>query len=337
METPLWIDRYQPTIAELPQPEVREYLERVPDGPVNLLLHGPAGSGKTAAVHALAATLHADPDHDLQVINVDDFFGMTKRELVEDPRVRGFIDTERKRDSKAAIVNHVLTELASHPPVSGTFKTILLDNAEAMREDFQQALRRVMERHYGATQFVLTTRRRGAILDPIVSRCAQVPVRALTAAEITTVLASILDREEVPYAEEGLVYLAEYAEGNLRAAIMAAQTTTFEADEITMETAYEALDGVGHAGTVESMLAAAEDGAFDDARSTLDDLLIDEGFDGTEILEVVLTVARSRYDTEDLAALTHLAGTIDFDLARGTNDRVHLGHLLARLPSAIGE
>ena len=335
MDTPLWIDRYQPTIDELPQTEVREYLRKVPDGPVNLLLVGPAGSGKTAAVHALAAELHADPEHDLEVINVADFFGMTKSELVEDPRVSGFLDTDRRRDSKAAIVNHVLTELASHPPVSGTFKTILLDNAEAIREDFQQALRRVMERHYGATQFVLTTRRRGAILDPIVSRCAQVPVRAPTSAEITDVLAAILEAEEIPADPEGLAYLAEYADGDLRQAITAAQTTAVEAGEVTMESAYAALEGVGYAGDVEAMLAAAEEGSFGDARGMLDDLLIDEGFDGEEVLTEILSVARSRYDTADLAAITRLAGEIDVDLSTGSRDRVHLAHFLSQLPRTV--
>ena len=335
METPLWIDRHQPTIEDLPQPEVREYLQKVPDGPVNLLLVGPPGSGKTAAVRALATELHASPEHDLQVINVDDFFGMTKRELVEDPRVRGFLDTDHRQKSKAAIVNHVLTELASHPPVSGTFKTILLDNAEAMREDFQQALRRVMERHYSATQFVLTTRRRGAILDPIVSRCAQVPVRAPTTAEITDVLAAILEAEDVAYDLEGLAYLAEYADGDLREAITAAQTTAMEAETVTMESAYDALEGVGYAADIEAMLAAAESGSFGDARGMLDDLLIDEGFDGGEVLQEIVSVSRSRYDTDDLTAVTRLAGDIDVDLSIGTRDRVHLGNFLSQLPAAL--
>lgn len=331
MAKPLWIDRHRPDLAELPQPEVRRYLRNVPAGPTNLLFHGPAGSGKSAAVHALARELHADPDTDLMTINVADFFGMTKKELVTDPRFQRFIEAGRRQDSKATLVNHVLKEMAGYSPVSGQFKTILLDNAEAMREDFQQALRRVMERHYEATQFILTTREAGAVIDPVRSRCVQVPVRAPTTPEIVTVLSRIADREDVPADPDGLSYIAEYAEGDLRRAILAAQATATAAGEITADAAYGALDDIGPGDRVSTLLAHADAGEFDEARTVLDDLLITAGYDGEEVLTELLRVARTRYEPEQLASISELAGEIEFDMVRGTSDRVHLGHLLARL------
>lgn len=331
MDGPLWIDTYQPSLDELPQPELRQYLERVTEGPINLLLHGPAGSGKTAAVHALADDLHAAPDTDLQVINVADFFGLTKREIADDPRFAQFIDSKRRRDSKASMINYVLKELAGYPPVSGDFKTILLDNAEAMRPDFQQSLRRVMERHYAATQFVITTRKPGTLIQPIRSRCAQIPVRSPSSDETVAVLESICDAEDVPADSDGLEYIAGYADGDLRRAIMAAQTTAVDAGEITMEAAYEALDDIGRREAYTELLAAAESGDVSDARSDLDDLLIDAGLDGDEILSGILSAARTRYDPDTVAQLTTLAGEIEFDLVQGINDRVHLTHFLAEV------
>lgn len=331
MEEPLWIDRHRPSLNELPQRDVSRYLHEVPDGPVNLLLHGPAGVGKTAAVHALADELHAEPETDLLSINVDDFFRLSKRELANDSRFERFISSGQRRDSKAALINHVLTEMASYPPVSGSFKTVLLDNAEAMREDFQQALRRVMERHYEATQFVLTTRRQGAIIDPIRSRCALVPVPSPTTAQTVTVLERIATAEGVEYTDDGLHYIAEYAAGNLREAILAAQATAVEGESITMEAAYAALEAVGPDEKVANLLEAAEKGAFSDARDLVDDLLYDRGYSGEEILEDILRVSHRRYEAERAARIAELAGEIEFDLGRGTNDRVHLAHLLARL------
>ena len=79
------------------------------------------------------------------------------------------------------------------------------------------------------------------------------------------------------------------------------------------------------------MLDDAEAGEFTDARSTLDDLLVDEGFSGEEVLDDVLRIARSRYGGERLAEIHRLAGEIDLDLAEGTNDRLHVSHLLAEL------
>src|SRR6056297_4000001 len=148
MDAPLWTDTHAPTLAGLPQADVRDRLRDAVDEPVNLVVYGPAGSGKTAAVRALADEAHADPENDLVELNVADFFGMTKKEVSEDPRFAPFISSKRRRNSsKADLVNHVLKETASYSPVSGGYNTILLDNAEAIREDFQQALRRVMERH----------------------------------------------------------------------------------------------------------------------------------------------------------------------------------------------
>jgi len=272
MDGPLWTERHAPTIEELPQPEVREQLRGALDEPMNLLVHGPAGAGKTAAVRAFAREAHEDAEADLIEINVADFFDLTKKELSEDPRFERFITAKRRRESsKADLINHVLKESASYSPVSGSYKTILLDNAEGMREDFQQALRRVMEQYYEATQFVIATRQSSTLIPPIRSRCFPVTVRAPTHDEIETVLRRIADREGADHDEEGLEYVAGYADGDLRKAILGAQTTYEAEGEITMEAAYEALGEVRTDDRVERMLAAAEEGEFRDARSELDE------------------------------------------------------------------
>jgi replication factor C small subunit len=190
MESPLWTETHRPALAELPQDDLREYLQRAVDEPMNLLLQGPAGAGKSAAVRALADAAHDDPDNDLVVVNVADFFDRTKTEIRNDPRFEHFL--AGKSDlNKRDMLNHVLREVASYAPASGGYKTLVLDNAESVREDFQQALRRVMERYHGTTQFVLTTRQPTKLIPPIRSRCFPVPVRAPTADEIEDVLARI--------------------------------------------------------------------------------------------------------------------------------------------------
>jgi len=90
---------------------------------------------------------------------------------------------------------------------------------------------------------------------------------------------------------------------------------------------------VGLGDRIEELLDAAEAGEFADARPILDDLLVDEGLAGTEVLEELLSVARRRYSGERLARLYERAGEADVDLEEGTSDRIHLAHLLADLES----
>jgi len=337
MDGPLWTETHAPSLEDLPQQEVREQFERALAEPMNLVVHGPKGSGKTAAVRAFTREAHADPGADRIEINVSDFFDSTKKEIGSDPRFSRFIDAKRRRNSsKADLINHVLKESASYSPVTGEYKTVVLDNAEGMREDFQQALRRVMEQYYEATQFVIVTRQPSALISPIRSRCFPIPVRAPAQTEIVGVLERIADGEGVAYEADGLEYVAGAASGDLREAILSAQTTAEQEGEITMQAAYETLSAVNTNERVQEMITDAEAGEFTDARSTLDDLLVDQGYSGSEVLEEILDVARSRYAGEELAAIHRLAGDIDMDLHEGTNDRIHVSHLLAKLHDADG-
>jgi len=61
MEGPLWIDAHAPALDEIRQDEARQRLERAVDEPMNLVVQGPPGVGKTAATRALTRVAHETP------------------------------------------------------------------------------------------------------------------------------------------------------------------------------------------------------------------------------------------------------------------------------------
>ena len=326
MDAPLWTETHAPALSDLPQPEVRDRLRRTVDEPMNLVLQGPVGVGKTAAVRALAREAHDDPDADLVEINVADFFDRSKKQIADDPRFAHLVDRSM---SKREMVKHVFSEAASYAPISGDYKTILFDNAETVREDFQQALRRVMERHHRTTQFVIATRQPSRLIPPIRSRCFVVPVRKPTTDELREVLETIVEREGVDYDDAGVEFVAGYADGNVRRAILSAQATATAEGEITMDAAHRTIKDVGHDDQLKSVLVDARAGDYRDARKTLGTLLDDEGYEGGDLLRALLRVARrSDLGGDDLARLHRVAGAVDLDIATGTDDRLHLTHLL---------
>lgn len=335
MSSPLWTDRHAPRLRELPQGHLRRYLQAATDRPVNLLLHGPRGVGKTAAVRALARDGNREGNPDLLEINVADFFDRSKSEIEDDPRFAPFL-ADGERRSKRDMINRVFRESTAHAPVSGRYRTVLLDNAESVREDFQQSLRRLIERHHGTTQFVLTTRQLGRIIPALRSRCLPIPVPPPSDEAVVDRLATILEREEVPYEDPALALIADDAEGNLRHAILAAQATHVHADRgddptITESAVVETIGDLGHSDAIAALLADAEAGSFEDARDRLDDLLVDAGIDGREILQKLVTIGRTNHDDRGAGALTVMAAETDARLATGGDDRIQLSRLVAEI------
>jgi len=92
-----------------------------------------------------------------------------------------------------------------------------------------------------------------------------------------------------------------------------------------MDTVLEVADEVEE-DAVPALLEDARAGRFDDAVGTLDDLLIEGGWSGDEVLRRVLE------ETEDPNEVV-LVGEVDAALDEGANDRIHLERLVSGIAS----
>lgn len=209
----LWTKKYAPkSVNDIIQEDTRELLKRVRNERLNAIFHGPKGVGKSAAVLAIAE----DIDAAVSVINIRDIFSSTRKELSEDPRYSRFSGSNKRETA----VNALKESTASMGE-----KIVLIDNAEKARRDFQEALRRTVEKT--DTQFILTTRSLSVLIPAIRSRFFPVRFGNPSREETVDLLANICESEDIEYNTEALEYVID-ASSNLRESILLLQSVSFE-------------------------------------------------------------------------------------------------------------
>jgi len=329
---PLWINTHRPGIEDLPQDVARETLQEMTSTRINLLLYGPQGVGKSAAVRAYAQAVHKSPKNNTQYIDAGDFFDMTKREIADHQKWGRWVDAQQKRDmSKADLMMHVLRELAASGSIESDYQTIVIENADQMREDFQEGLRRVIEGFSDGTQFIMTARSTGALIDAIESRFFPIPVRQPTEDEIRTILDTICAAESTDWTDDGVDHIAATANGDLRYAIGLAQTAAQKHGTVDVESAEQVVKGAEETVDRQPIISAVVDSEMDTARKAIDELLIDDQLSGEIVLEQLTTALYEEYGDDLMTDIAPVAATVSQKLQTGKSDRIHLMSFLSEV------
>jgi replication factor C small subunit len=309
----LWVEKYRPrTLDEIVnQKEVVERLKRFVKerNMPHLLFAGPPGTGKTTAAHALA--------HDL--------FGENYRQFM--------LELNASDERGINVIREKVKEFArSRLPPEIPFKIVLLDEADNMTSDAQQALRRLMELYSGVTRFILIANYPSKIIDPIQSRCAFFRFQPLKKEDVVERLRYIAENEGVEYDDEALEAIYEISEGDMRKAINILQAASY-LGKVTVDSVYRVV-GMARPREIREMLMAALKGDFMTARNMLRKIMIEYGLSGED---VVRQIHREIFSTElkipeELRVLiADYLGEIHFRLIEGSDDDIQLGAFLAWL------
>ncbi len=309
----LWAEKYRPkTLDEIVDQEdivnrLKKFVEE--KNMPHLLFAGPPGTGKTTAAHCLA--------HDL--------FGENYRQYM--------LELNASDERGIDVIRSKVKEFArTRVPGNIPFKIVLLDEADNMTADAQQALRHLMEMYTASTRFILIANYPSKIIEPIQSRCAVFRFTPLKKEDVVSRLKWIAEQEKVKYQEDALETIYEISEGDMRRAINILQAAA-ALGEVTVESVYKVV-GLAHPREIRQMIQLALAGNFTEARDKLRQLMINYGLSGLDIIKQVHREIFSpdiKLPDELKIMIADLAGEIQFRLVEGADDEIQLNAFLARL------
>ncbi|MFA4668117.1 replication factor C small subunit [Pyrococcus kukulkanii] len=229
------------------------------------------------------------------------------------------------------VIREKVKEFARTKPIGGaSFKIIFLDEADALTQDAQQALRRTMEMFSSNVRFILSCNFSSRIIEPIQSRCAIFRFRPLRDEDIAKRLRFIAENEGLELTEEGLQAILYIAEGDMRRAINILQAAAALDKKITDENVFMVASRARPEDIREMMLLALE-GNFLKAREKLREILLKQGLSGEDVLvQMHKEVFNLPISEPKKVQLADKIGEYNFRLVEGANEMIQLEALLAQ-------
>ncbi|MEL9991123.1 MAG: replication factor C small subunit [Thermoproteus sp.] len=313
-----WFEKYRPRsfeeVVDLEEVKAR-LLEFVKAGNMpHLLFYGPPGTGKTTMALVLAREL----------------YGEAWRENV--------LELNASDERGINVIRERVKEFARTAPVGkAPFKLVILDEADNMTSDAQQALRRIMEMYANTTRFILLANYVSGIIEPIQSRCAVFRFTPLPKDAVVARLKYIAEQEGVKVSQDALDAIYDFTQGDMRRAITALQIASTTTKEVNEEVVARALGYVSPA-MLRQIIAEAIGGSFGKAISQIYGIVSDGGVGELELVRQihreVLRLDVPEYIKPDLA---YEVSRAHYAIIRGSNGLLQIYGLLAKIRRIINQ
>ncbi|MHA1149551.1 MAG: replication factor C small subunit [Promethearchaeota archaeon] len=309
-----WVEKYRPRVLDdvVNQEGIIKRLKQfVKDKSMpHLIFAGPAGTGKTTSGLAMVRGLYGKkmaPNSTYLELNASDARGIM------------VIRTYVKDFAKAK------------PPGDIPFKILILDEADNMTSDAQQALRRTMEKYTRNCRMILICNYSSKIIPPIQSRCVVFRFSALKNEDIKKRVLYVAEKEKVKITPDGLNALVEVSRGDCRRSINYLQSCSTISKKVDQDLVFR-VAGEVPPDKIKEILRTALEGQLNLSIKLLKDLIKDYGLSGRNIIK---NLHREIYDlsvSEDLKIeLTKLLAEFEYRLSQGSTEEIQLQALLAKI------
>ncbi len=273
----------------------------------HMLFAGPAGVGKTTTALAIARELYGK-----------NWRGNT-------------LELNASNERGIDVIRNKVKDFARTKTMSNVgYRLIILDEADALTAEAQQALRRTMETYANVSRFILICNWSSKIIEPIQSRCAVFRFRTLSEHDQMKFLNRIVKSEKLKIddgAKTAIIYLAE---GDLRKVANLLQASAAMKKKITEEIVYD-VASQAKPDDVKTMIELTLKGRFDEARKMLYDMLLKQGLSGEDIIREIHKQIYSLDITDQAKVeLIEKTGEYEYRLSQGGTDIIQLEALLAQ-------
>ncbi|NP_001011112.1 replication factor C subunit 5 [Xenopus tropicalis] len=306
-----WVEKYRPQTLDdlISHQDILSTIQRFisEDKLPHLLFYGPPGTGKTSTILACAKQLYKDREFNSMVLelNASDDRGI---DIVRGP---------------------ILSFASTRTIFKKGFKLVILDEADAMTQDAQNALRRVIEKFTENTRFCLICNYLSKIIPALQSRCTRFRFGPLSPEMMVPRLEHVVKEECVDISPDGMKALVTLSNGDMRRSLNILQSTNMAYGKVTEDTVYTC---TGHPlrSDIANILDWMLNKDFTSAYKNIMELKTLKGLALHDILtEVHLYVHRVDFPASVRMHLLIKMADVEYRLASGTSEKIQLSSLIA--------
>lgn len=298
------VEKYRPNTLDdvYGQPEIVDTVRRfVHDGRLpHLLFYGPPGTGKTSTIIALAREI----------------YGPNYKNMV--------LELNASDDRGIDVVRNQIKDFASTMQIfSKGFKLIILDEADAMTNVAQNALRRIIEKYTKNTRFCILANYAHKLNPALLSRCTRFRFSPLSEDSIKDNIQKVIIKEGLNIGSDGQSALLTLSKGDMRKALNVLQACKAATDgEISEEMIYESV-GAPHPKDIETILDSILRDDWSTAVSTLNKIKQSKGLALIDLLQGFAEILdRFELKSNTRAAILKGLGEIEYAISKGGNEKI---------------
>jgi len=319
-----WVEKYRPkNINEIAaQGEVVATLKKSLESAnlPHLLFYGPAGTGKTSTILAVARQLYGPELMKSRVLELN----------ASDERGIKAVRTKIKQFAQLAVGKKDPKSPYPCPP----YKIIILDESDAMTRDAQSALRRTMELYSKVTRFCLICNYISRIIAPVASRCAKFRFKPLDIASCGNKLKEVAGHEKLLIGDGTVGALVDASGGDMRKAITLLQSSSrmkMPGEEVTVADVERVTVRVPPS-VVSNMMAACGTNKFETVQTAARDTCL-EGYPIAIVFDQLTDaiVETDKLKDEHKARVCIRLGEADRKLADGADEYLQILNVLSFL------